>query len=121
MMQIIARTQGSHLFDELAAGTKTASETHFANVDKFNKAESAISPDLLAEKNPDVVETKPIIDGTTWNDFSYSNQYISIANTAGRDLGITASSFLLLRLPRIKRKLQNSWTGSPTVLSATIS
>ena len=89
MMQIIARTQGSHLFDELAAGTKTASETHFANVDKFNKAESAISPDLLAEKNPDVVETKPIIDGTTWNDFSYSNQYISIANTAGRDLGIT--------------------------------
>lgn len=88
MMQIIARTQGSHLFDELAAGTKTASETHFANVDKFNKAESAISPDLLAEKNPDVVETKPIIDGTTWNDFSYSNQYISIANTAGRDLGI---------------------------------
>lgn len=52
-------------------------------------AESAISPDLLAEKNPDVVETKPIIDGTTWNDFSYSNQYISIANTAGRDLGIT--------------------------------
>lgn len=69
MMQIIARTQGSHLFDELAAGTKTASETHFANVDKFNKAESAISPDLLAEKNPDVVETKPIIDGTTWNDF----------------------------------------------------
>ena len=89
MMQIIARTQGSHLFDELAAGTKTASETHFANVDKFNKAESAISSDLLAEKNPDVVETKPIIDGTTWNDFSYSNQYISIANTAGRDLGIT--------------------------------
>ena len=84
MMQVIARTQGSHLFDELAAGTKTASETHFANVDKFNKAESAISPDLLAEKNPDVVETKPIIDGTTWNDFS-----ISIANTAGRDLGIT--------------------------------
>ena len=89
MMQIIARTQGSHLFDELAAGSKTASETHFAYVDKFNKAESAISPDLLAEKNPDVVETKPIIDGTTWNDFSYSNQYISIANTAGRDLGIT--------------------------------
>ena len=33
MMQIIARTQGSHLFDELAAGTKTASETHFANVE----------------------------------------------------------------------------------------
>ena len=76
MMQVIARTQGSHLFDELAAGTKTACETHFANVDKFNKAESAISPDLLAEKNPDVVETKPIIDGTTWNDFSYSNQYL---------------------------------------------
>lgn len=89
MMQIVARTQGSHLFDELAAGTKTASEIHFANVDKFNNAESAISPDLLAEKNPDVVETKPIIDGTTWNDFSYSNQYISIVNTAGRDLGIT--------------------------------
>ena len=92
MMQVIARTQGSHLFDELAAGTKTASETHFANVDKFNKAESAISPDLLAEKNPDVVETKPIIDGTTWNDFSYSNQYISIANKPSQFFSIAETS-----------------------------
>ena len=88
MMQIIARTQGSHLFDELNDGNTASSLIHFANVDKFNQAESAISPDLLAEKNPDVVETKPIIDGTTWNDFSYSNQYISIASSAGRDLGI---------------------------------
>lgn len=89
MMQIVARARDSHLFDQLSEGDTTASKEHFANVDKFAKAEFSISPDLLAEKNPDVVETKPIIDGTTWNDFSFSNQFISISNTAGRELGIT--------------------------------
>ncbi len=89
MMQIVARANGSHVFDELSAGTTDALNVHFTNVEKFAKAEFGISPDLLAEKNPDVVETKPIIDGTTWNDFSFSNQFISISSTAGRDLGIT--------------------------------
>lgn len=89
MMQIVARANGSHLFDELNAGTTDSVNVHFANVEKFAKAEFSISPDLLAEKNPDVVETKPVIDQTTWNDFAYSNQFISISSTAGRDLGIT--------------------------------
>ena len=89
MMQIVARANGSHLFDELSAGTEDSVKDHFANVEKFAKAEFSIPADLLAEKNPDVVETKPIIDGTTWNDFSFSNQFISISSTAGRDLGIT--------------------------------
>lgn len=89
MMQIVARANGSHLFDELNAGTTDSMKVHFANVEKFAKAEFSISADLLAEKNPDVVETKPIIDETTWNDFAYSNQFISISSTAGRELGIT--------------------------------
>ncbi len=89
MMQVVARGRGSHLFDDINAGDTTNSKEHFGNVEKFAQAEFAISPDLLAEKNPDVVETKPIIDGTTWNDFSFSNQFISISSTAGRDLGIT--------------------------------
>lgn len=89
MMQIVARANGSHLFDELNAGTTDAINVHFANVEKFAKAEFSISADLLAEKDPDVVETKPIIDGTTWNDFAFSNQYISISSTVGRELGIT--------------------------------
>ena len=89
MMQIVARANGSHLFDELNAGDTASSKIHFGNVEKFATAEFSISPDLLAEKNPDVVETKPIIDETTWNDFSFSNQFISISNTSGRDLGIT--------------------------------
>lgn len=87
-MQLIARARNSHLFDELAAGDSTSSKEHFANVDRFAKAEFSISPDLLAEKNPALVETKPIIDCTTWNDYSFSNQFISISDTAGRDLGI---------------------------------
>lgn len=86
MMQIVSRSYGSHLFDELAAGDTTNVAKHMANVAKFNEAEFAINPELLAEKNPDVVETKPIIDGTTWNDFSYSNQYLAILAAAGRDL-----------------------------------
>lgn len=89
MLQIDARANGSHLFDELSAGTADATNLFFADVEKFAKADFSIAADLLAEKNPDVVETKPIIDGTTWNDFSFSNQFISISNTAGRDLGIT--------------------------------
>lgn len=89
MLQIVPRARDSHLFDQLSKGDTTASKEHFANVDKFAKAEFSISPDLLAEKNPDVVETKPIIDGTTWNDYSFSNQFISISNAAGRELGIT--------------------------------
>jgi multiple sugar transport system substrate-binding protein len=88
MMQIIARTTGSHLFDQLAKGVSDSSTLHFANVAKFADAEFSIPADLLVEKNPDVVETKPIIDQTTWNDFSFSNQFISISAAAGRDLGI---------------------------------
>jgi multiple sugar transport system substrate-binding protein len=89
MMQIVARANGSHLFDELKDGKDDSMKLHFANVEKFAKAEFSIPADLLAEKNPDVVETKPIIDSTTWNDFLFSNQYISVSSTAGRELGIT--------------------------------
>lgn len=89
MMQVANRARGTHLFDELYAGNVDALKEHFNTVQKFQEAEFAISPDLLAEKNPDVVETKPIIDETTWNDFSFSNQFISISSTAGRELGIT--------------------------------
>ena len=89
MIQIIARTNDSHLFDELEAGKEDSTRLHFDNVEKFAKAEFSISADLLAEKNPDVVETKPIIDSTTWNDYLFSNQYISVTNTAGRELAIT--------------------------------
>lgn len=89
MMQIMARANGSHLFDELSAGKEDSLKIYFNTIEKFAKSDSSISADLLAEKNPDVVETKPIIDGTTWNDLSLSNQFISITNAAGRDLAIT--------------------------------
>ncbi|MDW2799845.1 ABC transporter substrate-binding protein [Clostridium boliviensis] len=89
MMQIMARANGSHLFDELSAGTEDSLKIYFNTIEKFAKSDSSISADLLAEKNPDVVETKPIIDGTTWNDLSLSNQFISISKAAGRDLAIT--------------------------------
>jgi len=89
MMQIMARANGSHLFDELSTGKEDSMKIYFNTIEKFAKSDASISADLLAEKNPDVVETKPIIDGTTWNDLSLSNQFISISKTAGRDLGIS--------------------------------
>lgn len=89
MMQIMARANGSHLFDELTTGKEDSMKIYFNTMEKFAKADFSISADLLAEKNPDVVETKPIIDSSTWNDFLLSNQYISVSKTAGRDLGIT--------------------------------
>lgn len=89
MMQIIARTYGSHLFDELAAGDDTAMLKHWKNVAKFNSSPAAITPELIAEKNPEIVEIKPITDGTTWNDFCYSNMYIATVNASGRPLAMT--------------------------------
>ena len=86
MMQIVARSYGSHLFDELAENDQTSTLKHFQNVVYFNNSKAALTPDILAEKNPDVVETKPILNGTTWNDFAYSNQYIAVLNAAGRQL-----------------------------------
>lgn len=88
MMATVARGNGSHIFDDIENNVVDNLAKHFAYVDQFNKAEAAISPDLLAEKNPDLVETKPIIDSTTWNDFSFSNQFVSIAKAAGRDLAM---------------------------------
>ncbi len=88
MMQIMARAKGSHLFDQLKAGEDTAVKECYDMVDRFNNSDFCISPEILAEKNPDLVETKPIIDGTSWNDFAFSNQFITISSTAGRELGI---------------------------------
>ena len=89
MMAIVCRSYGSHIFDELAAGDTTGSLKHWNYVKWFADAPSAISPELIAEKNPDVVETKPITDGTTWNDFSFSNQFIAVSNAADRKLEMT--------------------------------
>ncbi|MDY3918571.1 MAG: ABC transporter substrate-binding protein [Candidatus Limivivens sp.] len=88
-LRYLARSNGNVLYDEINAGDSTTVKEHFELVDKFAKAEFSITPELLAEKNPYVVETKPILDGTTWNDFSYCNQFISISNAAGRELEIT--------------------------------
>jgi multiple sugar transport system substrate-binding protein len=88
MVQIVARAHGSHFYNEIMAGKTDSVKEHMGNVARFAKAKFSISPDLLTEKNPDVVESKPIVDQTTWNDFTYSNQFISISKTAGRKLGI---------------------------------
>ena len=89
MMQVVARCYGSHLFDELANNDPTSVLKHFENVVYFNDSEASLAPDIRAEKNPEVVESKPIINGTTWNDFAYSNQYIAVLNAAGRPLAMT--------------------------------
>ncbi|MFV0241429.1 MAG: ABC transporter substrate-binding protein [Lacrimispora sphenoides] len=94
MLQMTARANGSHIFDELMAGNEDSTKIHFANVEKFQKAEFSIAPDILVEKNPDNIETKPIVDETTWNDFPYSNQFISLSNAAGRELEVTMNPVL---------------------------
>lgn len=89
LMGEVARSYGSHLWDELEAGVETAVKKDFEYIKKFNDAEFSISQELLVEKNPQVVETKPIIDGTVWNDFSFSNQYSAMVSAAGRDFGMS--------------------------------
>lgn len=89
LMGEIARSYGSHLWDELEAGDETTVKKDFEYIKKFSDAEFSISQELLVEKNPKVVETKPIIDGTVWNDFSFSNQYSAMVTAAGRDFGMS--------------------------------
>lgn len=89
LMGEIARSYGSHLWEELEAGDETAVKKDFEYIKKFSDAEFSIPQELLVEKNPQVVETKPIIDGTVWNDFSFSNQYSAMVAAAGRDFGMS--------------------------------
>ncbi|PNV61636.1 carbohydrate ABC transporter substrate-binding protein [Clostridium sp. chh4-2] len=80
---MMARSNDSNIFDELAANDLTSTLEHFEYVDQFARAESALTPELIAEKNPSVVETNPITDGTSWNCFSFSNQFIALKNASG--------------------------------------
>ncbi len=89
MLQIVARTDGALLFGELAEGDQTHVLELMEAVKKFQDAEFAVSPALLIEKNYEIVEQKPIIDQTTWNDFAFSNMFVAITNQVGRDLVMT--------------------------------
>ena len=89
MAQLIARGDGSHLFDQLMAGDSTSIAKHFENIARFTSADFYISPELWAEKGANVVETRPIIDQTTWNDFSFSNLYNTFSTASGREMGMT--------------------------------
>lgn len=61
----------------------------------FQKAKDTInqpwhlSMEIMTEKNADDIETKPIVDGSTWTDFLQSNQVPTLAQTAGKELGMT--------------------------------
>jgi multiple sugar transport system substrate-binding protein len=88
MMQIVSRERGGHLFDQLTTGDISAIKKHFELVERFSKADFFISPDMLAEKGANVVETRPIIDETTWNDFSFSNLFNTFSTAAGREMGM---------------------------------
>lgn len=88
MLKMIARNSGSYMFDELAVGDDTSARRFFEEVQRFQDAPFAISPDILVEKNADIVELKPILDGTSWNDFCAVNQYVAVCNAAGKDLGM---------------------------------
>lgn len=89
MFQMVARGLGSNIFDELAAGDTKSSLKEFQIVDRFGSADFYLPLDLLAEKGAPVVETRPIIDQTTWNDFSYSNLLNSFVTTSGREMGLS--------------------------------
>lgn len=88
MLAMMSRANGSVIYDDVNNGKTDNVLAHFTNVEKFATAPFIIPAETQAEKNPDVVETKPIIDRTTWNDFSFSNQFIAIAKAAGGNLAM---------------------------------
>ena len=89
MLQMMARCTGNDVYEDIKAGKDTSVKRFFQYQDDFAKSDFAINADKLAEKNPDVVETKPIIDKTSWNDFAFSNQFIAISKASGRELAMT--------------------------------
>lgn len=88
MAQIVAREDGSHLFDQLMSGDGSSVTRHFNQVERFVNSDFYISPELLAEKGANVVETRPVIDQTTWNDFSFSNLFNTFSTASGREMGM---------------------------------
>lgn len=102
MIQYIARSRGSEIYEELENGVLYSTLEHFQWVEKLAQAEFCISPELLSEKNPQVVESMPIIDLSTWNVFSFSNAYVSINDACGgeRELGV----FMYPTLPDEKKQ-----------------
>lgn len=89
LMQIIARENGKYIFEEIMSGDTTSSKEYLENVERFATSEFYITPELMAEKGANVVETRPIIDQTTWNDFSFSNLVTSFSQAANREMGMT--------------------------------
>ncbi len=88
-IQYNARAMGRNIFADLAAGEEDAARKHFEWVEKFATAPFCIPADILSEKNPQVVDSMPINDLSTWNVFSFSNAFLSIYNACGgeRELG----------------------------------
>lgn len=88
-IQYNARAMGREIFSDLSAGSSEAAEKHFEWVEKFAAADFCIPADILSEKNPQVVDSMPINDLSTWNVFSFSNAFPSIFNACGgeRELG----------------------------------
>lgn len=89
MLRTIARSYGKAYEDELTAGNPEYALQHFQTVERFNNSPSALPADILSERNPEIVETKPILNSLTWNDYSWSNQYIAIVEASGRPLEMT--------------------------------
>lgn len=88
-IQYYARSLGKEFFSEVLGGNTEVAEQHFEWVERLADAPFAIKADLLSEKNPQVVDSMPINDLSTWNVFSFSNAYLSIYNACGgeRELG----------------------------------
>ena len=85
-----ARAMGTVIYSELLAGNTEAADTHFDWVEQFATAPFCIPADILSEKNPQVVDSMPINDLSTWNVFSFSNSFLSIYEACGgdRELGV---------------------------------
>lgn len=88
-IQYYARSMGKEIFSELLNGNSEVAAQHFEWVEKLANAPFSIQADLLSEKNPQVVDSMPINDLSTWDVFSFSNAYLSIYNACGgeRELG----------------------------------
>lgn len=90
MLMYMANMQGLSMYDdsEPKLGFPDASiPTRYLQMfeDAINEG-YYVKPEMFAERIPTVMEQKPIVDQTAWNDFLGSNQIVALCEAAGRDL-----------------------------------
>ena len=88
MIQMMAREDGSKIFDEWMAGESTTTAKYYQYLEDTRDLEWTIPPEILSEKDTGALETSPIVDASAWDNLMTSNMFIGLSAVTPRPLGL---------------------------------